>query len=289
MLVVCVVGCKVFYRAESYFIERNQFIYRNDKANIDLSTYSPIISDSGEWYKKYHIISHGGGEIGGKCNTNSAEEWEKSYLKGNRIFDADLAFTGDHILVLRHEWSDDLGQDNISEDRIPDYEEFMNTPIHSLYTPMSCYDMITFMNKYDDCYVACDFKDGEADTFEFLVNAAWQMNCVDILDRIIVSFYSYEQYREIKAVFKFKNWAIRQYENEPHNYYELAEFCLKNRIPVVMIKAAYLDAGDDISVLTENGITVFNAVINNLEEYREYEKQGVSGCVSDFISEKDLK
>lgn len=103
MLVVCVVGCKVFYRAESYFIERNQFIYRNDKANIDLSTYSPIISDSGEWYKKYHIISHGGGEIGGKCNTNSAEAWEKSYLKGNRIFDADLAFTGDHILVLRHE------------------------------------------------------------------------------------------------------------------------------------------------------------------------------------------
>ena len=102
------------------FIEQKVILLKEIK-----STYS------GEWYKKYHIISHGGGEIGGKCNTNSAEAWEKSYLKGNRIFDADLAFTGDHILVLRHEWSDDLGQDNISEDRIPDYEEFMNTPIHS--------------------------------------------------------------------------------------------------------------------------------------------------------------
>lgn len=191
--------------------------------------------------------------------------------------------------MLRHEWYDDLEQNNISEKSIPTFAEFMSTPIHYKYTPMSCYDMIRFLEEHEDCYAACDFKNDGMETFSFLVNAAKEMDCEEILERIIVSFYSYEDYALITQVYPFKNWAIRQYENEPHNYYELAAFCKKNNIPVCMVKKKYLDAGDDISVLTENGITVFVAVVNELYDLKQYMNQGVSGCVSDYLYESDLQ
>lgn len=74
----------------------------------------------------------------------------------------------------------------------------------------------------------------------------------------------------------------------PHNYYELTEFCVKNNIPVCMVKQKYLQEGDDISILLKNGIKVWAAVVNDLEDIAHYKKMGGSGFVSDFIYENDI-
>lgn len=280
---------RVMSSAKSQIKGRMEYTIRNKKRDLDFEKERISENDSHAWYKEYHVVSHSGGGIDGKRYTNSLEAWENAYECGNRVFDADLSFTSDDILVLRHEWFDNLEQENISENDIPTFKEFMSTPVYHKYTPMSCYDMIRFLAEHEECYAACDFKGDGTKTFSFLVQAAKDMDCEKVLDRIIVSFYSYKDYEEISQVYAFHNWAIRQYQNEPHNYYELAEFCLNHNIPVCMIQTDYLDAGDDISVLTDNGITIFAAVVNELSDMEQYLHQGVSGCVSDYLYEADFQ
>ncbi|MBO4918744.1 MAG: hypothetical protein J5365_01160, partial [Erysipelotrichaceae bacterium] len=202
-------------------------------------------------------------------------------------FDADLSFTADDVIVLRHEWSDDLDQDNISEDRIPEYAEFMRTLILRKYHPMGIYDVIDFMKKHEDIYVACDFKEG-IEILEKLIATFKENNCTALFDRIIVSLYDYGDYTRAKKLYEFKNYAIRQYEDLPHNYYELCEFCLKERIPVCMVTRNYVKEGDRFAVLLKKGITVFVATVNDPERYRRYRAKGVSGIVSDFLDQNEL-
>lgn len=103
---------------------------------------------------------------------------------------------------MRHEWYDDLEQENISEENIPDYMTFMETPIFREYTAMSCMDMLAFMQKFEDCYVACDFKDG-IDGIKFMVGCAYNNSMESVLDRVIISFYAYEDYYSIKDIYNF--------------------------------------------------------------------------------------
>lgn len=288
--VICLIAVNnLFLGLKAKIQQRKEFAYRNEIINdgIFVET-SNLESKTNQWYEKYSIIAHSGGGIDGKVYTNCLEAWMCSYENGTRVFDADLSLTSDYQLVLRHEWYDDFEQEGISEKNIPDYKTFMETPIFKEYTPMSGKDMLVFMQEYEDCYVACDFKEG-IEGIKVLVDLAKNNSMESILDRVIISFYAYEDFYSINEIYNFTNWAVRQYENLPHNYYELAEFCVRNRIPVCMVKQKYLQEGDDISILINNGIKVWTAVVNNFEDIEYYKELGVSGFVSDFIHENDIR
>ena len=189
------------------------YIYRNKYMKNNIDKYANIIKDNDAWYGKYNVIAHSGGGIDNYKKTNSKEAWQFAYDNGTRIFDADLSFTSDKIIVLRHEWSDDLQQDNISEENIPSYDEFMNTLIYKRYHPMSIFDVIDFMKKNEDCFVACDFKDG-IEILEGLVSVFSQEKCLSLFDRMVISIYDYNDYYQAKKLYNFKNFAIRQYEED---------------------------------------------------------------------------
>lgn len=279
-------GWKLTSRISKYYDDKSEYLYRNQKLfELPLETY--VLEEENAWYNMYSIIAHSGGGIDGKIYTNSLESWNYSYDNGTRVFDADISLTSDNVLVLRHEWHDEFEQANISEDNIPDFSEFMDTPIHNIYTPMSVYDMLNFMEEHNDCYVACDFKDGTAGIKEF-VSLVKDGSMEHLLKRIIISFYDYKDYFQIKNIYNFDNWAIRQYENSPHNYYELTLFCVENNIPVCMVKEKYLQEGDDISILLDKGIHVWVAVVNDIKDIKSYWNRGVSGFVSDFIHEEEM-
>ena len=222
-----------------------------------------------------------GGAINGYTYTNCKEAWIHSYENGVRVFDADASFTSDNRIVLRHEWHDDLGQNGAFDASVPTYEKFMSTPIFGNLTPMSLEMMIDFMADHEDVYVAVDFKDG-VELIRSMVDVFIDSGHQELLDRIIISFYDYDDFEAISSIYGFQNFAIRQYENLPHNYQELTEFCIDKHIPVCMIKMRYLET-DDISILLENGIKIFVAVINTEEELKTVQERGASGIVSDFI------
>ena len=252
---------------------------------IDISNLQPLSETGDEWFAKYHVIAHNGGIIQGRTKSDSLEAWELSYSRGVRIIDADLNFTSDNHLVLRHDWNDDLEQDF---SRIPpSFEEFMSTKIFMKYTPMSIEDMIDFMKAHEDLYVAVDCKEEPAKVYSSLVNAASSMNASEILERIIVSLYKTEDVAKVKSVYPFRNFALRQYGWQ-HNWYDLAEFCVKNSIHVVNVWDFVADTDPEgIKILLDKNIHVWAAPINSLRQMQRYKDLGITGAVSDYLSESD--
>lgn len=240
------------------------------------------------WYENYSIISHSGGGIDDKIYTNSLESWNYSYKNGNRIFDADLNFTSDKVLVLRHEWSDDLEQTDCGNGIVPDYETFMKSKIFGKYSPMDAKMMFNFLDEHKDCYAACDTKNDTKETYEALVLIAKELKKEHLLERIIVSFYTAEDFTAAKNVYEFKNYAVRQYPGCHWDYSILASFCKENKIPVCMVWKTYLEESGDYKILLDNNIRIWTAVVDEISEAEELRIKGASGFVSNFIYEKDL-
>lgn len=288
------------------FVEKREYKERHEQL-VDLSRLEPLTdNEERKWYQSYHFISHSGGGINGRTYTNSKQAWNLSYQNGNRVFDADLAFTSDGVLVLRHEWTDNLetggvviSESNhsfdlnrseriIAEQDIPDFKMFYNTKIFYKYDPMSCEDMLKFMDMHKDLYVSCDVKGDYAEAYRSLVDLAIELKLEDNLKRIIVNFYRYEDYDTINSVYPFDNYVFRQHFGRAHNYYEMIEFCVKNKIPVVNLSACYAN-DEGVQLMREYGLHPVVAVCDYISDMRAYYDIGIYHAVSNWLSEGDWK
>ena len=250
------------------------------------SVNEQTLNDRDAWYTKYHVIAHSGGGIDGDIFTNSLEAWELSYERGVRIIDADLRFSSDGQVVLRHKWSDYMGEDYENDKKPMDHDSFMKGRIMGRYTPMDLQSMLDFMVSHEDVYVSCDAKCDIEGIYEQMLNKIREMDADDIQERIIVSSYDYEDISVIKDKFSFSNFSIRQYPRHKHDYSELAGYCVENKIPVVMIWRDFLD-DEGLDILTDNGLTVWVAVIDDVNDIEG--SRGISGVVSNSLSESDLE
>ena len=291
-------------------IHRELEYYTMHKKMVDISELPALSDENDAWYTKYHFIAHAGGGVEGRIYTNSLEAWENSYQKGNRVFDADMAFTSDGEMVLRHEWDENLELDNYSmregshyidefnghtqyiykmpEKKQVSYEEFMKSRIFYKYTPMSCDDMIRFMKKHDDLYVACDMKGDMKKAYQYLVKKAYELSSESILDRIIVNIYDHESYDSILEIYPFKNVTVRQHYWCSNNYYELVDFCLRNNIHVVNISSYYME-DEGVELLMTKGIHVYVAVVDYISDMNDYYRLGADGAVTNWLYEDDWK
>ena len=208
----------------------------NDSSKNDISYRSNV---------PYHIIAYSAGEIDegrGYYYTNSLEAYQNSYKKGIRMFDADLRFTKDGVLVLRHEWTDNLQTNN--DGKIMNYDDFINNKIYQKYTPMSFNDLLDFMISHDDIIVFTDIKhDTEPEkmklAYEYIVNAIKGKNRLDLLDRFVISFYNYDDYFLAKSVYDFKHFAMRKYPNYRLSINKILKFCKENNIEYLNIFSQY--------------------------------------------------
>lgn len=251
----------------------------------DISALPALTESGNEWYAKYHFIAHNGGIIEGRLHTGSREAWEHSYGRGVRIIDADYEFTSDNHGAIRHYWGHNLEQGQ--EPNPMTLHDFMSSPVNYKYHAMAAEDMTDFMLSHKDVYIAVDSKHDPVKVFGSIVQAAKRMNAEETLSRIIVSLYDTKDVDRVKAVYPFENFALRQYSFS-HNWHALAEFCVKNDIHAVNIWHTVLDADPDgVNILTSKGIHVFAAVVNSLSKLQAYKDLGVTGAVSDYLSESD--
>ena len=268
-----------------HYLHSQRILWKVHRPSADLSALQPIVTSGDEWFSKYRFIAHNGGIIQGRLKSDSLEAWELSCKRGVRIIDADLSFTSDNHLVLRHSWTDDLEQDYFPNQ--PTLEEFRAAKIFMKYTPMTAEDMISFMLEHPDLYVAGDSKYDPVKVFSALADTARNMDAEEVLSRVIVSLYRTEDISRVRAACPFRHYVLRQY-GWGHNWYELAAFCLKNDVPVVNIFNFVIDADPEgVKILTSKGIRVYAAVVNSLKQMQAYKDLGISGAVSDYLSEAD--
>jgi glycerophosphoryl diester phosphodiesterase len=293
-------------------IVRLQHSVRNSKesklmnANVDMIKTLPTLSDEDNaWYTNYHFIAHGGGGIDGKTYSNSLEAMELSYDNGLRVFDMDLLFTSDSVLVCCHSWEESLElgdvpmkeshsfvdrnghvQHHLDHAQPLDYNTFKSRKVYRCFTPTSCEDMISFMETHPDVYIATDMKDDVEKSYSFMVNKAKEMGCENVLDRIIANVYEYDVYDKIMKIYQFKNTTARQHHVHPNNYYELAKFCVNNDIHVVNLSSCYLE-DEGAKLLMSKGIHVFVAIVDYISDLENLKGKGFSGACTNWLKESD--
>jgi glycerophosphoryl diester phosphodiesterase len=293
------------HHVKNHLVKNNPFKERY-KELIDVGSFTPLKDDSTSWYMKYHVIAHGGG-INGKTYTNSLESLLNSYNNGIRLFDVDLRFTSDNHLILRHNWienladleqenlkkdlkvwHDDLGQTQIFRGMAPTLSEFKATSINYKYTPLSFNDLLDFMTTHHDVYICCDTKEDVTESYNYIVNAIRKKGMEAHLDKIIVSFYRFEDYDKIMNVYPFKNAMIRQHEVYPTNYSKIIEMCIKKNIHVCNINEIFFTQ-DDMTHFKKLNIKLYVAVVDKLSSAKHYFQCGASGIISNWITENDLQ
>ena len=275
-------------------------------ANLDSIKSLPNLSDEEDaWYTKYHYIAHGGGGLDGRTYSNSLEAMNHSYENGLRVFDIDLTFTSDSVLVLRHDWTENLEQrgqtmaesggfvdrnghtqHHVKNPVRLDYETFKSKKIYKQYTPMSCKDMLAFMQSHPDVYIATDMKDDVEASYQYLVDRAKEMNADSVLNRIIANVYDYSVYDKIMKIYPFKNTTARQHYVHPNNYYDLAKFCIQNNIHVVNISSCYVN-DEGAELLISKGIHLYVAVVDYISDMEKLKRQGFSGACTNWLKEND--
>lgn len=246
------------------------------------------------WFENYKVISHALGGIDGKDYTNSFEALEYSYEKGQRVLEADFLFTSDDVLVLRHYWKDDLGQEN-SDGSAPTLEEFKNTPIYSAYTPVMAEELVRYMSSHKDLYLVTDVKHKlKSTTFEDAIKEFVKIDGKtdpSILERVIVQIYCEEDYAKMEKIYPFESYIFTLYKlpkEYKDQYGKIAEFCKKAGISVVTMPAKWIKDKSDIEELTENDIKVYVHTVNEQEEAVKMLGYGVNGIYSDYLYESDL-
>lgn len=190
--------------------------------------------------KNDYIIHALGGMDGESSYINSIDSLEKTYDAGFRLFEADVSFTSDGVLVLAHSgennvWSENdwklrLGQsypfskdnmensddkaDNILEQNemeydierhLVTYEEFMNFNIQGKYKATDFAELLDFMEEHTDMYVMVDAGlRSYVDTklyYEEIVHVA--NGRTEVLDRLIAGGQTTEMVKAAKEAYDF--------------------------------------------------------------------------------------
>ena len=242
------------------------------------------------WHEKYPVVCHALGRTWeGDAATNSKEAFLYNYGQGQRVFEADLQITSDGVMVLRHDWYQELGQAEAfgwtEEERwAVTAQEFLETPIYGRYTPLTLEDWFAIMKKYPDIYMVTDTKyspEVEAQ-FQILVDTAIDNGYEDVLSRVIVQIYYKEMYDEVMAVYPFENliWTL-YYIGYPERQ-EILDFMEGKGIPVLVMPSHWWD-GQKQNDLENSNIKVYVHTVDDENEVRQRMEQGISGIYSDDI------
>lgn len=241
-----------------------------------------IENDTYNW-TKYDLIAHAGGGIDGKTYTNSVEAFKLNYENGFRLFEFDIAITSDNILVARHGWDDDIGQELIDGNPLK-HQEFMDTFYYGQYQPMDFKMILELLEEYPDIYIILDGKVESPEDVEVLYKLVGEaVKDLDerVLARLIPQMF-YENDVEVIRNYGFRDllYVVGREEYTPES---LVEFCLENDVRAVSLSVKRTNK-EIVEALKEKDIKVYTYTLNDLDLMQKLLDIGVNGFFTDFIN-----
>lgn len=247
-------------------------------------------------WEENKLIAHAMGGVDGRTYSNSLEAFQQNYDKGLRLFEVDLSLTSDGKMVARHDWRDSLAemflQTSPNDATTPDepwtYDYVMSQPLFAAYTPIDIDQIIQLMRENKDMYIVTDTKYFETDLvtqhFQMIVDAAEKDP--KLLNRVIPQIYNQQMLFDIQSVYEFKDYIYTLYMSKDTEQ-EVIDFSSENSIKVVTMPEFKTNA-EFVAALKEKGIFTFVHTINDIEKVNEYQKLGVHGFYTDFLTNDDL-
>lgn len=254
---------------------------RPSTASVDLTPYA---------WTRYPLIAHGLGTVGRLATTNSRQAFERSYKRGYRVFEVDLALTRDGKVVARHDWSAEryarFGQTPPAGGAIPTLAQFKAMRVKAqdgrLLTPLAARDLVALLRSHPDAWLMTDIKSATVDARirvlrELLAAAGDDAN---VKRRIIVQIYEEADYAPTKAL---------GFDNLVYTFYRLRtpidraiEFAKAKHIRVVTIQKGKATASQ-VAAIRRHGLVCAAHTVNSESEAESLRDRGVRMLYSDIL------
>jgi glycerophosphoryl diester phosphodiesterase len=246
---------------------------------------APLSPVAYAWAKEYRTIAHGCGVVEGLPVTNTREAFYRSYGRGVRVVEIDLAFTRDGKLVARHDWSAARFakyEQKVPPGGVPTLAQFKSSKIKGTFTPLAAVDIVALMRRFPDVWVMTDIKEGSVSAHTRAVKALLDAanNDPAIRDRIIVQLYGEGDLAPTRRL------GIR---NVLYTFYRLQtsvgralDFAQDKGIRVVTVPKGNVTRAL-LAGAKKHGLIVATHTVNDESEAKRFHKMGVKLVYSDRL------
>lgn len=248
-----------------------------------------------EILEAHRVVAHALGPSEDWQGRNCVEGFEKAYENGTRVFEADIIFTADGELVLRHDWGASIGEGDKPGDvlTLEEYESF--NPILGKYTAMTFRDLLELMDRYQDIVVVTDTKhtDPEVVSVQFtkLRNDAEESGLLYLFDRIYIQLYNRRMYDALERIDHFPHYILTLYasgfNNTMEQFQDYALFCNENGIEGITMWN-YWWRPEYKEVLEMFELLSWVHTVDDEKEARSLLEQGVTGVYTNSLTEPQL-
>ncbi len=249
-----------------------------------------------------YIIHALGGMNNEKCYINSIDTLDTTYQAGYRLFEADISFTSDDVLVLAHSgennvWSENdwklrLGQEipnNVNNKRLCTYEQFMSFKIQGEYQATSLAGLFDYMEVHKDMYVMVDAGNRNyEDTLKYyteLVKVADGRE--DILNRLIAGGQTTDMVKAAREAYDFPLINLYYDKDEKREKAletpeKFVEYCHENNIISYSVaKEVYTE--DVGKVLGGSDLIGYVFTVNDINEASQLRSTGADVIGTDYL------
>lgn len=241
-------------------------------------------------WQQQGLVYHALGGIDKQSYTNSRDALEYHLQKGHKVYEVDLSFTTDGVLVCSHLW-EALNQGSFSPENKPTLEQFQNTLICDAYQPLTFQELCKMMKKYPDIYVITDTKEtsmeGVIPQFERFLQEVKDCECQEVLNRVIIQLYSMEMFDWVESVYHFDHYIFTLYEiGGPQNLETMRGFCrfaVSRGIDAITINKDFADWEWIDGLLRQYDMPYFWHTVNKKKQRISLLEKGATGVYTDFI------
>ncbi|KUP23939.1 phosphatidylinositol-specific phospholipase C/glycerophosphodiester phosphodiesterase family protein [Paenibacillus sp. DMB5] len=247
-------------------------------------------------FSAHKVIAHAMGGINNHTYTNTQDAFVANYEQGTRVFETDLLLTTDDKLVARHEWTGNMSRLLGQLDVLPaarqgvvlSYEEVMESPILTLYSPLDIDKIMDLLVAYPDAYIVTDTKELEPELvtrqFEHIVEAANRKDPM-LLSRIVPQIYSRDMLDVVRKVYSFPEVIFTLYQSYDSDE-QVVEFARETGVEITM--PATRATKSFVRKLKQAGARIYVHTVNDEDEITKLSRMGIDGFYTDFVSEEDL-
>lgn len=232
-------------------------------------------------YQNHYFTAHAFGRIDGYDYTNSKEAFYQSYSCGYRIFEVDIQLTSDSIPVCMHDIERFNKMSGVNDNDISlMYDEFNKRKIFNKYTPVDVPFLIEMLLKYDDIYFDLDMAYDADIILQYIVNQCDVANLTqkkrsEILNRLIIEIYRYEDYFKIQQIYPFTNCGLTlsllpKSERDQH-----ISFLINNNLDLVFEEYKDLDS---FTIAKYNSLGI-NVVAWTVDDFLIADQLARYGCI----------
>ena len=306
---------RIIIMAVMAFLVVVSMIIKNRMDNA--SPESALLKDYRKTVSSSDYIIHAlGGMDGEECYINSIDCLEKTYAAGYRLFEADISFTSDGVLVLAHsgennvwsknDWEKRLGQeypfaDDESGEKpsVPEgydetkhlatYSDFMTFKIQGKYKASSFAELLDFMEEHTDMYVMVDagnrsYEDTQT-YYQEIVKAA--SGRTEVLDRLIAGGQTTEMVKAAREAYDFP--LINLYypaddkrEEIIYTPEKFAEYCKENDITSFSV-AKEVYTKEVAEKLEKSNLISYVFTVNDPSEDKQIRGYGADVIGTDYL------